>query len=246
MFMREDYHVTDWLKIRMPSIKEVFDYKENRYHSMVSALTCIPSDMISELYAKGIDYRYLDDFELFAMLFISLTAEDVGILLVDINPSKCEVLKDPETGKLEIHFGEHVMDELVYKRMVRYLRRIHYISPKPRIATNDQTFEVLLEVDKMDKRKAARRKSKSQLFPIVSAMMAYPGFKYKRTELDQVGLFEFYDTMQRSQIIENSLALLRGMYSGMVDSSKIDKNAYNWMREIEPPSPSLGMNTKVS
>lgn len=246
MFMREDYHVTDWLTIRMPSVDEVRKYNEKKYHSMISGLTCIPSDMISDLYDKGIDYRKISDFELFSMLFLSMKKEDVSIILCDIDPSSFHVYRDEETGRIELRDDSHTIDEVVYFRMARYIRRIHFIAPKPRIAKNDLTFEALLEVDRMDKRRAARSKTKSQLFPLISAMMAYPGFKYKRTELDEVGLFEFYDTVQRSQIIENALALLRGMYSGMVDSSKINKDAYNWMREIEPPSPNMGMNTKVS
>lgn len=248
MFMRVDYYVTDWLKIRMPSVQDVFTFGEHKYHSSISALTCIPSDMISELYSNGIDYRYVSDFELFAMLFSKLTKDDVSIILCDIDPSEFTVYKDPDTGRIEIknELGDKVIDEVVYMRLARYLRRIHFISPKPRIAANDLTFQALLQVDKTDKRKAARKKLKSQLFPLVSAMMAYPGFKYKRTELDLVGLFEFYDTIQRSQIIENALSVMRGMYSGMIDSSKINKDAYNWMRDIEPPSPNLGMNTQVT
>ncbi len=33
-------------------------------------------------------------------------------------------------------------------------------------------------------------------------------------------------------MINNADALLRGMYSGMIDTKKIDKKELNWMREL--------------
>jgi hypothetical protein len=40
------------------------------------------------------------------------------------------------------------------------------------------------------------------------------------------------DSVQRLQIYENSTALLKGSMSGFVDTSKIDKDEFNFMREI--------------
>lgn len=40
------------------------------------------------------------------------------------------------------------------------------------------------------------------------------------------------DSVQRLQVMENSLALLRGSMSGFVDTSKINKDEFNFMREI--------------
>lgn len=40
------------------------------------------------------------------------------------------------------------------------------------------------------------------------------------------------DSVQRLQVYESSTALLKGIYSGFVDASKIDKNELNFMREI--------------
>ena len=41
------------------------------------------------------------------------------------------------------------------------------------------------------------------------------------------------DDVQRLQIINNADALLHGMYSGMIDTKKINKNEINWMRELD-------------
>ena len=63
-------------------------------------------------------------------------------------------------------------------------------------------------------------------------MMRYPGFKYKSWELQQCSLYEFMDTVQGAQIYVSTTALLKGMYSGMIDTSKINKKEFNWLRSV--------------
>jgi len=40
------------------------------------------------------------------------------------------------------------------------------------------------------------------------------------------------DSVQRLQIYESSTALMKGMYSGFLDTSKINKEELNFMRDI--------------
>ena len=41
------------------------------------------------------------------------------------------------------------------------------------------------------------------------------------------------DNRQRRQIYESTRALFGGMYSGMCDLSKVDKNEFNFMRDVK-------------
>lgn len=78
--------------------------------------------------------------------------------------------------------------------------------------------------------KSEKEGYKSTLMPLVSAMMRYPGFKYKSNELEKISIYEFLDTVRGSQIYVASTALLQGSYSGMIDTSKIPKKEFDWMR----------------
>jgi len=40
------------------------------------------------------------------------------------------------------------------------------------------------------------------------------------------------DSVQRLQVYESSTAVMKGMYSGFVDGSKIKPENYNWMRSL--------------
>ena len=72
----------------------------------------------------------------------------------------------------------------------------------------------------------------SNLLSLISACVNHPGFKYKLQELREVGLYQFMDSVKRLQIYESSRALLNGLYCGFSDLSKINKNEFNFMRDI--------------
>lgn len=40
------------------------------------------------------------------------------------------------------------------------------------------------------------------------------------------------DSVNRLQVYENSTALLKGMYSGFIDTKQIDKKELNWMKDL--------------
>ena len=71
------------------------------------------------------------------------------------------------------------------------------------------------------------------MYPLISAMVNHPGFKYKKNELKEVGIVEFMDSVKRLQTYESVRALMSGMYSGMIDTSKLNlKEELNWMRDL--------------
>ena len=73
---------------------------------------------------------------------------------------------------------------------------------------------------------------KSSLYPLVSSCINHPGFKHSLADLRDVGIFEFMDSVNRLQVYENTRALLAGSMSGFCDTSKIDRENFNFMRDI--------------
>ena len=90
----------------------------------------------------------------------------------------------------------------------------------------------MIEDDRQKKRMQAKKPFESILLPLVSAMVNSAGFKYNSKEVRNVGLFEFFDSVQRITTIQSSQALLQGGYSGMADLSKVPKESFNWLRNL--------------
>lgn len=234
MYFGEPYWVSDKIVITQPTIGDIVDFGEREYYSMIHTLTCIPSDMKSQLEDIGINYMNVSDFELFILLSHGFTPKQTGIILGDLDFSQFIQCQNKENGELCLYWPDKdiVIDKYVYLKMVDYLRKLHSIKPKVENAYNETTRQILIKLEREKIEKAKKEPYKSQLKELISAMMRYPGFKYKKTELKECGLYEFMDAVQGAQIYVSTTSLLSGMYSGMVDTSKINKKEFNWMRNI--------------
>lgn len=232
MYFDEPFYINDKIAIYMPTIGDIVEFGEKKYYGTVHTLTCIPSDMKSQLFDMGIDYETISDFELFIMLTRGLTKDETKLILGELDLSKFNVFTNSENGELVLYNEETdtVIDKLIYMKMVEYIRKVHNIKPKVEKAKNKTTKKILIQLDRDRIKRSQKEPYKSQLKELISAMMRYPGFKYKKSELKECGLYEFMDFVQGAQIYVSTTALLSGMYSGMVDTSKINKKEFNWMR----------------
>lgn len=234
IYFGEPYWVTDKICITQPTIGQICEWGEREYYSMIHTLTCIPSDMKSQLEDIGINYMNISDFELFMLLSKGLTPKQTGIILGDLDLSKFIQCKSLENDELCLYCADKdiVIDNLVYLKIADYLRKLHSIKSKVEKAANETTRKILIKLDRDKIAKAKTQPYKSQLKELISAMMRYPGFKYKKNELKECGLYEFMDAVHGAQIYVSTTSLLSGMYSGMIDTSKINKKEFNWMRSI--------------
>lgn len=233
LYFGEPYVVNKYITIFQPTIGDIIEYGEREYYSMIQTLTAIPSEMKSTLWDAGIDWTQISDFQLFIMLAPSLSQKQTEIVLGDIDLQRMKlvenlqngepVLKDPITGA--------IIDELAYKTMSAYLCKLHNLTKKVEKAGNKFTKQVLIDEDRQKKEYGAKQPYKSFLMPLISAVKVRQA--YTKDYVKNMGLNEFFDDLSRLQIIINTDALLSGSYSGMMDTSKIKKSQFNWMREID-------------
>lgn len=239
MYYAEDYYVTDKIVIHQPTIQGIMDYGENKFWTIVTYLCANPTSMRLELWNAGIDWNNISDFDLFIFLIGGFRKEDTEILFGDLDFSKFREIKNEEKSVL-VYMPDPVIqiDEEVYSRLVGYLRVMFDIHPKVEKAKGKLTKEAIIWEDEMNRnialKKAKENKwNQSTLFPLISSAVNHSGFKYKKNELREVGIFEFMDSVKRLQIYESSTALMTGMYMGILDlkDMKINKEL-NWMRDI--------------
>ena len=120
---------------------------------------------------------------------------------------------------------------LIYERIVNYLRKVHGLKKKVEHAGNKYTKKILIDEDRMRIEANKNKLYKSFLTPLISSVKCRMG--YTKDYVRNMQVFEFFDDVQRLNVINNADALLRGMYSGMIDTKKINKQELNWMRELD-------------
>jgi hypothetical protein len=257
VYFGEDYWPTPHIKITQPKIQDLIEYGDSRFYSMVSTLCANTTSFRLQLWEMGIDWNKISDFDLFKILIKNYTTDETSLLFGDLNLSWFEEMHDDkadadvliyfprdEEGNLvditQIPFDDVIkIYEIDYVKIVEYLRYMFNIHPKTEKARGKSTKLAIIEDEKRKiAAELAKKKDtdiqKSFLLPLVSSLLNHPGFKYKKDELREVGIVEFMDSVKRLQTYESSTALLKGIYSGMVDTSKIKNlnDEINWMKDL--------------
>lgn len=233
LYFGDPYVINEHLAIMQPNIGQIVEFGEKKYYSMVHTLTAISSDMKSQLDDMGLDYEQVEDFQLFMMLAPTLPQESTSILFGDIDFTKLKIYQNPQNDQIVLADRETglVIDVLIYERIVNYLRSVHGLKKKVEKAANKRTKRFLIEEDRRNIQLNKNKPYKSFLTPLISSVKVRMG--YTKDYVRNMGIYELTDDIARLQIINNADALLRGMYSGMIDTKKIDKKELNWMKEIE-------------
>lgn len=235
LYFGEPYQVNEWITVYQPSIYDMMKFGEARTYGSIAPFLYNPTTYRLQLWDMGIDWNEISEYQLFTMLAKTLRPEDTKLIFHDFDFQTIEpyVKKDTE----EIVFLDKdkniIIDESAYRHIAAYLRKMFGQNPKVEKAKNRATKEAIIDEDRMNQMvKKDKKESNSVLLPLISSLVNHPGFKYNLYELKDLGIYAFMDSVRRLQIYEQSIALLRGSMSGMMDTSKIDKEQFNWLRDL--------------
>lgn len=241
LYLGSDIKIASGITLYQPTIGEIANYNEAEYFSMAQTLCSTPSSMKVALDDMKLDYMQVDDFQLFMMLCQSLAPDKTKPLLGDLDLTKFKPYqwKDTEdvvlaNGEVDADGNPIIINQIIYDILVTYIRKMHGFKKQVDKAGNAITRKVLIDED----RKAAQRNKdkpyKSFLVPLVSSLQGRQG--YTKDYICNMGLYEFMNQINRVQIIVQADAALGGMYSGFVDTKKMDKTVLDWTRDITEES----------
>lgn len=247
MYFGEPFEVGNGLIIHQPTVGQILEVGEQDFYAMLYVFISNPTTYRLQLWDLGIDWNKISSYTLFTMLIKSVDSNVAKVIFGDIDFKGFEIYAktvqktDDDGEKTEVQIPtlyntatEMELSEDDYTLISEYLQTMFNIFPKVEKAKGRSTKEAIIEEDRMN---LAMRQKKddsddSSLLSLVSACVNHPGFKYKLQELRDVGICQFMDSVQRLQVYESSTALMKGMYSGFVDGSKLNANDYNWMRSL--------------
>ena len=239
LYLGENFIVDDNFIIHQPKIQEIFDIGESEFFSTLNVFIGNTTMYRFPLWKQGIDWNKISDFELFIMLLSNLEPNETTRLLfgdIDFTQFNHGIIPKRNAEDMDkiiiYNFDQNIIiDEELYLFMREGLRYMFNIYPKVEYAKGKTTKEWIIGEEK-DKIKAQEGKpSKDFLLPLVSFCVNHPGFKYKTSELKEIGIVEFMDSVKQLQHNENVIALLHGVNSGFVDASKIPQERFSFIRD---------------
>ena len=232
------------IKLVQPTIGDIIRLGEKRFYATLNVFITNTTAFRLQLWEQGKDWNTISDFELFYMIVGSAEKEIYQTFLPDIdfsNFSICKKRKPDSDEQITVLYdlvNKIEINEEVYFHLSQYLRNVFNIFPEEKITDDAILKKWYIEKDKRELKIREEKKEKgeldedSNLMPIISGCVNHPGFKYKTSELKEIGVYEFWDSVKRLQVYESTTALQKGMYSGFMDTKNIKPEDYNFMRVI--------------
>ena len=239
IYRGEDFVVSDHIVIHQPTLSEICDYGERNYYNMIYQLTSTPQSMKSQLWDIGIDYTEITPYQLFYnFLYKIYPQEQTSIIFGDLDLTNFQVMqrKDDKSIALCQYIDNDlvIIDEFTYNMIVDYLRAVHNIEKDERMPANESTKMILIEDDRDAIEINQRKEYHSQLKNLISSMINCEGFKYNHSQVWDMKINAFMDSVKRITKIKDANLLLQSGYSGFgINLKDVDKKQLNWLGELD-------------
>lgn len=249
MYFGEPYEVGNGMTLYIPTIGDILHLPDadQTFYQSISPWVSNPTSYRLALWKNGVDWNKISEYDLFLMIYKAQTPDVTKLLFGDLDFNNFDyygkIVKEKDEDGNEI--DKQIMtlyskqddieiSEDHYKTISAYYRKAFNIHPKVEKAKGRITKESMIWEDEQNliARERKGEKDESSLLPLISACINHPGFKYNLEELKNVNYVVFMDAVQRLQIYEGTRALLSGSYSGFCDTSKVPKENFNFMRDI--------------
>ncbi len=232
-----DISVTDQITLHQPTLDEICQYGEQQYWSMIYTLTSVGADMKFQLYDIGIDYSKISDYELFySLLCRNFTQEKTSILLGDLDFPMFQLFQQQDSEEIVMYDEKHdiLLDENTYLTIADILRKMHGLKRNNQMPANESTKQILIEDARDEYDQNKNKPYHSQLKNLVSTMINCEGFKYNHSEVWNMKINAFMDSVKRISKIKNADLLLHSGYSGFgVNLKEISNKQLDWLGELD-------------
>lgn len=236
IYRGEDFVVSKYIVIHQPTLGEICDYGEQKYFSMLYSLTSTPQSMKAQLWQSGIDYTTITPYDLFLSLYHLFNKESTSLFFGDLDFTKFKPYQKNQKDVVLVQMINNdfvEIDEYTYGMIVDYLCKSHFIDRDLKNPMNESTKMILIEDAMDDLIKISKEKYHSKLKNLISAMINSEGFKYNHSQVWDMKINAFMDSVRRIQSIKNANLLLQSAYSGFgINIKDVDKKQLDWLGEL--------------
>lgn len=239
----EKYIVNEYISVYNPSVREVIYFGEDLYYGVLNFFIRKPYDIAVELYDAGRDYQTVTDFDLFYEVANRLPIELTCILFGKINFIDFVQAVNTENGLkclINKYNPNFCIDEAIFKKIVSYLRYIHFISEKVEFDVgNSMAKEFLISRMRRKKKKQIRDyqlgkiKKKSELGNMIKFCVNNANFKYDYRSVMDLNLSLLYESYYYILYGDERDHVMSGIYHGTIDTKKMkDKSILNVIPDL--------------
>lgn len=233
-----DYKINKSLLVHNPKVGEILVFGEQKYFQVLNTFVSRPYDAMVSLWDLGIDYQEINNFTLFLWMCKGLSKDLCSIFFPtqNIDLSAFELMQKDD-GSVCLYSGlnneDIVIDDCIFTEISMFLRKIHYIDPKPEYDPGNMMAKKRL-IEKMRRKENKQKKEgfTSQLSNMISLIVNSGLNNYTYDSIQNITVSQLFDSYYRINKVDNYKNIMTGLYHGMVDSEKINLESISWATNI--------------
>lgn len=218
---------------RQPTVQDIIYLGEDVYFWFMMIWCKKPEDSIHQLYKMGIDFSKITPDEYFDMIVSYDECLFSQILIYFSNFVKCGYFYEPSEECNMIHGifedGTNIMLSLDdVDRIKKYISDIHFFKSATKRKFEDfQTMGIILDYEIEEMEMEYKQGNIVDMSNVVSSVVS----KNNRTweYVFSLTVYRLYDELYRAMKIDEANQLMNGIYTGNIDSSKINKSNLSWL-----------------
>jgi len=230
LLYQKRYAVSDSIHVVIPTVGQILE-NEDEYYTTLQIFTAQPIDYMVQLDDAGFDFTKVNEWDLFLMLFRSVSERGTGLFLEGVTLSDFEMMEDTKNGQIVLadpHTGA-VIDRKTLRRVATVLRKIHNLEENHRRPGNEEAKRYMLERARIKAKRKARRAENSWLETMIVAMVNTEQYKYNfETTLD-LTIYQFNESVR--QVIKkiDYDNRMHGIYAGTINPKELSRDDLNWL-----------------
>lgn len=133
-----------------------------------------------------------------------------------------------------VQLEQVVIDEYTYNVIVDYLCKSHFIERDLKMPMTKSAKMILIEDAREEMEANKNKEYHSTLINLISAMTNSEGFKYNHSQVWDMKINAFMDSVKRIGKIKSAQLLLQSGYSGFgVNLKEINNKQLDWLGELD-------------
>lgn len=218
-----------------PTIAEIKKFGEFNYLYLISLITMRAYDDAVSLYDAGINYKEVPDFLIFIRNMNSVSDDFAKLIFANIEVSKFILKNNPENGEVIYTDGTTVIDELVYRQIVAYVREINYIDEKVEFNMADGKNNMRFFIERMRHKQKKRMKKPPQPFlsNLISSMVCTADFPYDYNSIQEIHISQLYNGFYRKDKSDSAKQIKQAIYAGTIDKKDVSNSLLMWYGDLK-------------
>ena len=234
---RHSYKLTDFITIHIPTIGEIrkTETSELEYCQAVYYFIRTQCDLIVDLYENGIDYRKIDNYELFIYFFSAeiqqLNIPDKIWSMIFENLDRSEIVINVSKDNQIVFCDKNnnlLIDKDIFEKIADILRQINFKEKNVDYLKVPTESGYKYIVDRMKlKRERLKKENKntsSELDAYILLLVNNQNFKYNFQTVNSVSVYDFYCSLKQIYKDKEVDGLLSAYFYGNLKSEDLTEN----------------------